>query len=228
MTFQNRIVALIFRILLIIGCFTGLYLNSGLTSGQISGLPFIYYTILSNLVCLIFFVVLTIQTTLDLKAKGISGITVSQPRLKGAFTMMIAATFLIYQFILAPRAFSMDTGYSFWSGANLLVHYFTPFMVILDWLLFGPRGSFRIFDPLLWLLIPLVYLVFVIIRAQIGGPITLSGSRYPYFFIDFDVLGIGGVLPWIGIITIFFVILRYLIFYIDRLSIDGGRLHFLK
>lgn len=228
MTIYNRKAALIFRVLLVIGCFTGLYLNSGLTQGVFSFKAFVYYTIMSNLVCMIYFLVLTVQTAFDLKNKGCYGITALAPRLKGAFTMMITATFLIYHFILAPRAFTMDTGYAFWSASNLLVHYFTPFMVILDWLLFGPRGSFRILDPLRWLVIPFIYLVFVVIRAQVGEPITLLGSRYPYFFIDFDALGIGGVLPWIGIIAIFFVVLGYLIFVVDRITYKEGHFKFLS
>ncbi|MEG0378423.1 MAG: Pr6Pr family membrane protein, partial [Eubacterium sp.] len=161
-----------------------------------------------------------------LKKEGLHGSTNPMLRFKGAITMMITVTFLIYHFLLAPRAFSMNSDYNFWAPANLLVHYFTPLMVILDWLIFDKKNAYRPYDPLLWLAIPLLYLIFILIRAQLGGPITAAGSYYPYFFLDVDVLSWIGVLKWVLLIAVFFALLGYIIYFIDKITFSNGRFHF--
>jgi|GEM_PF-4190048 len=55
MCIHNRLYALIFRIVFLVGCGMGLYLNSGLPSGKPAPYMLIFYTIQSNVLCFLFF-----------------------------------------------------------------------------------------------------------------------------------------------------------------------------
>lgn len=160
--------------------------------------------------------------------EGVCGTTVFAPRLKGAVTMMIAVTFIVFACLLAPLRNTMlgenSSASSIYSVSNILVHYVTPLLVIFDWLLFDKKGQYRRYEPFLWLIIPYCYLVFALIRAEVGGMLPVVNSRYPYFFIDVDQLDWGGVALWVLGITIFFIVLGYILVLLDCLVIENGKL----
>ena len=135
------------------------------------------------------------------------------PRLKGAVTMSITVTFLIYHFLLSPTAEKYE-GLEY--IRNIILHYIVPIMTILDYIIFDKKGIYKIIDPLLWLLIPFLYFAFILIRARLGEPFS-DGSYYPYFFVDIDKYGLKIVLRNVFFITIFFTILGYIEYFIDRL-----------
>ncbi|MCC8154344.1 MAG: Pr6Pr family membrane protein [Tannerellaceae bacterium] len=137
------------------------------------------------------------------------------PRFKGAVVFAITVTGLIFYFVLRPAMFSMGNTAYVNSMANTLVHYVVPLMTVFDWLLFDPKGQFKKFDPFLWLLIPYAYFLFTIIRAQTGGEILSTGSRYPYAFINIDQLGMGKVLVNVAGLILIFLILGYIYCGID-------------
>lgn len=89
-------------------------------------------------------------------------------------------------------------------------------MVILDWLLFDPKPTYGPADPLKWLGIPLAYFIFAVLRAQLGGELRGVNSRYPYFFIDVDALGIGPVLLNVLLLSVGFLCIGYVLFGVDR------------
>lgn len=69
-----------------------------------------------------------------------------------------------------------------WAYTNLALHYAIPSATGLVWLLAAPKGRLGYGAPLLWLLFPLTYLVFVLLRGEATG-------RYPYFFLDIGAYG---------------------------------------
>ena len=216
MFIKNRIIALIYRCLIIAACSVGLVLNVFTRQGRFHSESLIYYTNLSNLICLLYFLFLVARMAISLRDDA-KGVVTPFPRLKGAFTLMIAVTMLIYHFLLAGGKAPVYNGINFqrWLS-NLLLHYAAPAMVILDWILFDPKRVFRVFDPLLWLLIPLLYAVFAFIRAEIGGEMGGRASRFPYFFLDIDAIGWSGVLRFTGAFAVAFTILGYIMLLLDR------------
>lgn len=54
------------------------------------------------------------------------------------------------------------------------------------------------------------------IRAQLGGEPRGVQSRYPYFFIDIDKLGLGPVLLNVLLLSIGFLVIGYALFGVDR------------
>ena len=211
MFIRNRVVALLFRIIVFLGCLCGLYLTSGLAQGAFKPSLFAYYTIQSNLLVLVLFAVLIVRTAANPRTRAV------QPHLKGAVTMAITVTLLVYHFVLVPQLFAMSTEYHLFSLQDTLVHYFVPLATIADWLLFDPKGSYRWFDPLAWLVIPILYFCFAMLRAHLLGPTVTEDLRYPYFFLNLDELGWSGVLSNAAWMTACFAVLGYVIYGIDSL-----------
>jgi hypothetical protein len=78
--------------------------------------------------------------------------------------------------------------------------------------------------PLLTPLFPLGYVVYVFIHAALRGfdssIMNYAGTDpviYPYFFLNPEKVGIGGMALWIFGLLAAFVLLGYLFFLIDRL-----------
>jgi hypothetical protein len=209
MYIKNRKFATIYRLILIILGVYGLYLN--FTGGRIDAVSLLsFYTIQSNIVVLIFFAWLVVRSwrRRDDQTPSLWYYTV-----KGGVTVCIALTFIVFHFVLRPTLFAMGGYVS--SGANILVHYVVPLMTIGDWLLFDRKGGFRRLDPLKWLVIPLAYFIFALVRAPFGSLAGMN-SRYPYFFIDIDKYGVGQVALNVALFAVGFAALGYLLYLIDR------------
>ena len=71
----------------------------------------------------------------------------------------------------------------------------------------------------------MAYVIFLLIQAiilrfdsSILIPTTTTPLIYPYFFVNLDTQGVGGVLMWIGILSAAFVAVGYLFFGLDKLT----------
>jgi hypothetical protein len=224
MCIKNRIFALAFRVIMLTGCGVALTISLGITQGQFDWVALNYYTNLSNLICFIFFLFLTGKTIIELKRDGANGTTTLMPHLKGAFVMMIAITLLVFHFMLSGAITLPADPWSQFNIANTLLHYVTPILVILDWFLFDKKNTYRWSEPLLWLASPLAYLGFFMIRAEIVGNMPGRQTRYPYPFLDVDVLGWSSVVLLIAIMSAAFIAIGYLFFLIDKVHLKNGKL----
>lgn len=204
-----NIIKNLFRIILLIGCGLGLVIISGISSGNFQPIQFIFYTIQSNIVIFVLYLGIIINSIYkSFKHKRIKSSDLSSNIMGGA-TLMIVVTGLVFNFILAP-SLADSSSYSLGSLSNLLVHTFTPLMVFIDWVLFVKEKDLKKIKPLTWTIIPLVYWIFTIIRAQVAGPIAGFNSYYPYFFIDANTLGWTKVFAYVFFLLIFFILFGYL------------------
>ena len=96
----------------------------------------------------------------------------------------ITVTGIVYATVLArvhePRGWQQ-------TSTNLVFHYVVPIMMVLGWLLFGPRPRIDrqvLLRSLIWLLL---YVGYTLLR----GTIT---TWYPYRFVDVNTQGYGRVL----------------------------------
>lgn len=127
------------------------------------------------------------------------------PRVKHAVTMALAVTFLVAHGMLTavlwaqgwpPDVAALGVGPV--EAARLLVlHYVVPLMALGDWALFEQKGRMGAFEPLGWVVAPLLFLAYVffcteVLGVPMGGGLITSG-RFPYPFLDVDALGIGPV-----------------------------------
>jgi hypothetical protein len=134
--------------------------------------------------------------------------------LKGAVTLYIVITGLVYHLVLANPAspFAVTGVHRTFAEAagNQLLHTVVPLMAVLDWLVFDARGRFRWAYALYWLAFPLGYLAFALVRGMIVG-------RYPYSFIDVNDLGYRGVTVSAVVFAVAFWLLGLLLVTADRL-----------
>ena len=183
------------KIITVCSLIIGVWLNLYKTTSRKALLS--YYTLQSNIICMIAFIVIII---LEIKKKNYK--SEMYYLVKGALIMSIAITSMIYHIALAPGGFSMDSLTNSINNkflANFLVHTLSPILVILDYLIFDEKGHFKWYYPFIWLIQPLNYIVYVYTYSKLGGKFySIGGSKkFAYFFLDYDQLGYIGVVKWL-------------------------------
>ncbi len=150
---------------------------------------FVYYTHLSNLLVLVYESALCVSSFTP--AGGVFRCLSSPAAALGA-TLCIYVTHLIYAFVLLPTAHRRrDESWlkGRFSFGNICVHYVTPGLTVVQWLLWQDKSGLTFAHAAAWLLVPLAYFVFVMLRAKSGKPIGRSDKLYPYPFLDYPRLG---------------------------------------
>jgi len=150
---------------------------------------FSFFTILTNTLVALFFTTRVFgadQKRLALFHKKTTPI---------ALTTFIVVVGLVYQFVL--REIWDPTGLQM--VVDELLHTIIPVFIYVYWLMFCARTVVAWKQLSKWLLYPLGYLVFVMVRGQFSG-------FYPYPFLNVDELGFGPTL-----LNVFFVLLLMLL-----------------
>lgn len=160
---------------------------------------FISFTMQTNLMVSVWWTLAIIWHYKPEKLKIISGL------LKGAFTLYITVTFVIFALLLS--IFYQPTGYA--AFMNLIVHYITPIAFIIDWLLTEKDIKYKWKYLLYFLSYPLCYLAF----SQIYGTFT---GNYLYYFLDPNALGVSAFILYILFLVIFFIAVGSLYIAINR------------
>ncbi len=134
--------------------------------------------------------------------------------------VFISITGLVFHLILTNSSsdFSM-TGQPELTGwravSNQLLHTVTPIGAFADWLLLTRPGGLRLRHAGLWLLYPLAYLAFCLLRGAAMSP--GSEARYPYPFVDVDQHGYAGVLGNAVVLGLCFYALALAFVGLDRI-----------
>lgn len=212
-----RPLALAYRLVALALIVTGLARITSIFSGDPLWNSLLFYTVQSNVLCLAWMVVLTWATLRDILRAGPRGFSAPSPRTSGAVMMAITVTLLVYLVVLVPSSFVQGSNYVPFSLTDNLIHIITPCLLIIDWALFVPKGTFRAADPLRWALIPLAYLVFALIYGGSGGEFR-PGQTYAYPFLDVATLGWGGVAAWVVGLSVALIGVGYLFLGIDKLA----------
>jgi len=215
MALPHRTLAFVYRALASFVILLGIARVSGLWTGAPTWSAFLYYTVLSNVLCLGWVVWSSIVTLVDAQQKGWYGHSTPSARGAAAVMMAITVTMLIYLFVLAPSLFTQPGAYEPFTLTDDLVHIVTPLIVIVDWLLFVPKGRLQPLDPLLWTLIPYAYLMFAYTYSAAGGRFT-GDTAYPYPFMDPATQGLAGVIVWIAGLSAALVGVGYGYYGLDR------------
>lgn len=173
-----------------------------------------YYTNISNYFVFVVSVIVLADNVKRVKNGEKYGHNRKVRTLKFMTTIMILVTFLVYSILLGDPA-SVD----FWTDlGNLAKHVFAPVLFILDFFLFDEHGTVGIFDPLKSVIIPLIYVVYIFILGA-----AIDGFEYPYFFLDVNDIGYGGVVLWVLILLVVFIALGYLMWLYDKLMKKDGK-----
>jgi len=117
--------------------------------------------------------------------------------LRGAVTLYMAITGIVYNVLLAPAAADVSTQLAW---VNSIVHVIGPVVVVVDW--FVDRSPIRptLGQAATWLIFPAVWLVYTMIR----GPLA---DWYPYPFLNPDLHSVGEiVVTCVGILVAFVLV----------------------
>lgn len=93
--------------------------------------------------------------------------------------------------------------------SDFLLHYATPTLAPLFWLIFARKSGLKPKDPWLWSLLPLAYFIYAIARAAFDG-------RYPYPFMDVSAIGWPQTVVNAFVMALAFVIGGYVFYALDR------------
>lgn len=212
MYIRNTYFKQIYRLLFLFLCEAGILLQyAAVSQSGNAAMLSCYYTVLSNILCFVYFAVLVVAQHKK-----------ENPLVKGSVTMCIAVTGIVYHFLLDGMMEANAASVSpVLDAGNFLVHTVVPVMVVLDYFLFFPKGQYKSLHPIAWLVLPYLYFGFILLRAEISDSL-FSGfggakSRYPYPFLDVDLYGWDKVLLIVLGITVAFLALGYIAYVLDRL-----------
>ncbi len=116
---------------------------------------------------------------------------------RGATTLYMITVGIIFSVLLAGIKNATFTAVP-WD--NLVLHYIMPIVLALDWLLDRPKTAIKFKAACLWLLFPLAYFAYSIIRGSMTG-------WYPYPFLNADSNGYGELATTSLVITAFLLVL---------------------
>jgi len=128
-----------------------------------------------------------------------------KPRVRGLAALCIAVTCLIYATILAGQWHPQGPQLI----ADRAVHYVVPFLYLFWWAVLLPHGTLVWRDALRWLLFPLAFLAWTLLRGAVV-------HEYPYPFVDVTNLGYGTVMINSLMVGVLFVVLGLVLVGIDR------------
>lgn len=172
------------------------------TSIAVTTIKFLsFFTILTNSLVAIYFTCIVFY-------KNQSSTLIGKPGTLSAITIYISVVGLVYQLML--RQLWHPTGLQ--QVVDELLHSFIPILVIVFWYLYEKTQSIKYKQVSGWLIYPLIYLLYILIRGQIC-------NCYPYPFVDVTTLGMKTVLINSGILFIVFTLLSIAIVYVGKLII---------
>lgn len=153
----------------------------------------LYFTVITNIIVAFIFSALA------------SGWHAS-PRLIGGVTLAILLVGAVYHTLLRGLL-DLSGGAAL---ADFLLHSATPIIVLVWWIAFASKGGLDRRDPLRWVIFPLIYFGYGLVRGTMEG-------RYPYPFMNLAALGWPQTLLNATIIAGGFVVAGYVLLKVDRL-----------
>lgn len=211
---DKRKISFVYRLLVIASLSSGIALNLYHTTSVSSMLS--YYTLQINVMCLIAFIIFEIADIANRKYRKHE----LYYAVKGTLLVAVLIMAIIYKIALAPNSFEMDSLQRSIENkqiANFLVHELSPILVMLDYFLFDDKGNFKLYYPIIWLFVPLNYVVYVYSYSARGGNFYgLGGSKeFAYFFLDYKQIGYFGVFKWMSLMAIAILLIGYVLVLID-------------
>lgn len=160
-----------------------------------------YFTILTNLLVAI------VSTASALRSAGSNAANTLLTRTStmSAVAVYIFIVGLTYSLLL--RSIWDPTGLSL--VLDVALHDVTPILYVLFWFFFVPKGTLRWSQPISWLIYPVLYVIYSLIRGAITG-------LYPYYFVDVKLLGYPKALLNTLLMLIGFWIVGLVVVVIDR------------
>ena len=162
---------------------------------------FSFYTILTNILVALY------VTALLLKPNSSVGKFLTRSGPVTALVLYISVVGIIYNLVL--RQLWKPEGWQ--RVADELLHVIVPLLIIFYWIFWANRAGLKWKNIFSWLVYPLVYLCFILLRGAFSG-------FYPYPFINVTVLGYNKVFINSGGLLVIFFVLSGLFIIIAKMS----------
>jgi len=177
------------------------YLEKGRTLGGAIVQLLSYFTIQSN------FLLALLLSLLVLKPQSKWGRFFAQPHIISAMAAYITIVGLVYHFMLRTQFHPVGL----FKLTSDIFHVVSPIAFVLFWLTLVRKTSIHWKYTIFWLVYPLFYTIYILIRGAISG-------YYPYNFLEVNTLGYSKVFANCGFLLIGFIILNSVYILISRLS----------
>lgn len=166
-----------------------------------------------------FFSYFTIESNILLAGALLTGAFALAARSKSKYIDYFRGATTFYMIVVGVIFSLLLSGYDELTAVpwdNTVLHYIMPIIALADWLIDPPKSPIRFKKAVWWLLFPLVYLVYSLVRGAIVG-------WYPYPFLNLETNGFGGVSIIAAGIFIFGVVLIYALMHIPNFFLHKRR-----
>jgi hypothetical protein len=126
-------------------------------------------------------------------------------RMRACIAVSISLVFIVYATVLAQ----LWRPQGLFLLCDIVLHYVTPLLFVLWWLVAGADGRTRWSDISWWVVYPVAYLAYALARAPIAGEV-------PYPFLDIGANGVTGVAGAALTITAVFLVLSVIAVLVDH------------
>ena len=157
----------IFFSLLVFAAIT-IQLSDSINAGRSVINFFSFFTIQSNIIAAFVLLTVGVGTLAGYKSKPQFAF------IRGGATLYMVMTGIIFALLLAGLQQSLQTTIPW---VNAVLHYIMPVVMLVDWLLYPPKFRFPFRHTAFWLIFPLTYLAYSLIRGELT-------AWYPYPFIN--------------------------------------------
>lgn len=194
-------ISIIYKFLIVIVTFIGLYLNFQIA--PINKMAF-YFTIISNVLVLVFYIV---DILLYLFAKNYKNKLYYV--FKGMIIMMVTMTMMLYWILIGQKNMGIYVDYPM---ECRFVHLYTPILAIIDYFAFANKGHLKDSFPFIWSLSLIVYVIMVYCYSYFGGTF-INDANLPYTFMNVEKNGITktvfiGLLIYLSYVLIGFIVVK--------------------
>ncbi len=179
---------------------------------------YIYFTNISSYLCLGVMFAELVQTA----RRKSDGFVSAVPDLKFVSLLGTLLTAIVFNFLLAHSP--TRNPLANFRPSSILFHIVLPIMYLADWIFFYEHGKASRLSPLKAMLLPGIYLVYVYIHAWIRhfdasvlNYLQSDPIIYPYYFLNPERVGTGGIVRFCAVGLIIFAAAGLLFLGLDRL-----------
>lgn len=220
MIILKKNVEFVYRITFLIVAGISLLLHFDINDEYYNTHEFSFFTVQSNIFCFVMMILILIKYF-----RHKSTCSKALMFFKGMALSAIICTFLVYHFAEACNKYDFDKICLFGiPPKDLFAHYLTPFMYVFDWIIFQPKGYFKWWHIPGWLSFPALYFMGFMTRCQCNDASAFCNvDKYPYFFLDYETLGVKSFLCYILVLLVIFTSTNTLIVMADKYMYKHGR-----
>jgi hypothetical protein len=150
-----------------------------------------FFTIESNMFALVILIVSAFAVSQAKKSKRLAMV-------RTAVMLYMLITGIVFALLLSGLENIALTAVP-WD--NSVLHYIMPVVMLVDWIIDKPKYAIRFKQALIWLVYPIVYVVYSLVRGALVG-------WYPYPFLNPSTAGYTGILfTSIGILGLTLVLI---------------------